>query len=107
VARWKLSKYKGITKTNSAVRSKLFISGLMMVGLAVLFFGLQLPLVYFWSIPFGIAGIIMMLVAPFLKESEGPISPPEGYVFCVFCGNLMPRDIKRCSVCNGVQPRES
>ncbi len=89
------------------MRSQLFVAGVMLIVLAVIFFALQLPLVFFWSVPFGIAGLIMVAVAPFLSESEGPVKPPEGYAFCAFCGNLIPSDAVRCSLCNGKQPRES
>lgn len=70
------------------------------------FFVLQLPFVYFWSIPFLIGGGIMMLASLFLSESGGPVKPPEGFRFCVYCSTPVPLDTERCTQCNGVQPRE-
>jgi hypothetical protein len=89
------------------MRSRLFFAGAMMLIFSAVLFVLQLPLVFFWSIPFGISGIIMMIVAPFLKESEGPVKPPDGYVFCVYCSNVISASATRCNYCNGKQPRES
>jgi len=68
-------------------------------------FVVQLPFLFFWSIPLVLGGGIMALVSFFLSEGEGPITPPPGYRFCVFCTSPVPVDAERCPRCNGLQPR--
>lgn len=70
------------------------------------FYLLELPLVYFWSVPFVIGGLLMMGVSYFLDEGAGPVQPPEGYRFCVFCSTPVLMGADRCTHCNGVQPKE-
>ena len=70
------------------------------------FYALQLPLVYFWSIPFVIGGGLMMLASLFLSETEGPVQPPTGFRFCPYCSTPVPLGAERCPHCNGVQPRD-
>jgi hypothetical protein len=68
-------------------------------------FVIQLPFLFFWSIPLVLGGGIMALASFFLSEGEGPITPPPGYRFCVFCTSPVPVDAERCPRCNGLQPR--
>ena len=88
------------------MRPQLFIGGLLIALMGVGFYALPLPLVYFWSIPFGIGGGIMMLASLFLPESGGPVKPPEGFSFCAYCSAPVPLAAERCPHCNGMQPRE-
>lgn len=88
------------------MRPQLFITGIMLIIVAILFYSLEIPFVFFWSIPFGISGLIMVIAAPFLKEAETRIKPPEGYRFCVYCSNTIPLESERCFYCNGKQPKE-
>lgn len=87
------------------MRSRLLISGMMTFALGLLLYILEIPLFFAWSIPFMIGGMIMALVSPFLRESEGPLQPPEGYTFCVFCSNLVKLGEERCNHCGGLQPK--
>ena len=89
------------------MRSQLLVGGLFVGLLGVGFYALQLPFVYFWSIPFGVGGVIMILVSFFLPESTGPLKPPEGFRFCVFCSTPVPLTSDRCPHCNGLQPKEA
>jgi hypothetical protein len=88
------------------MRSQLFAGGVLVVLLGVLFYAFPLPLVYFWSIPFAVGGGIMMIASFFMSESTGPIKPPEGFRFCVFCTNPVPVTSERCPKCDGLQPKE-
>jgi hypothetical protein len=88
------------------MRSQLLVGGTMIGLTGLAFFVLQIPFAYFWSIPFMIGGLIMAAVSPFLSESEGPVRPPEGYIFCVFCSVLLPAGTEKCENCGGHQPRE-
>jgi energy-coupling factor transporter transmembrane protein EcfT len=87
------------------MRPQLFAGGVLVVIMGAVFFVLAVPLAYFWSIPFMIGGVIMILVSFFLPEGEAPLAPPEGYRFCVFCSTPVPLDAERCPHCNGYQPR--
>jgi hypothetical protein len=87
------------------MRSQLFIGGILVAAMGVGFFALQLPILYFWGLPFAIGGAIMAIASFFLPESQGPVMPPEGYRFCVFCSTPVPLGAERCPHCNGVQPR--
>ena len=71
------------------------------------FYALRIPFLFFWSIPFAIGGLIMMVASFFLPETEGPVRPPEGHRFCVFCSTPVPVGDERCPHCNGLQPREA
>jgi hypothetical protein len=73
--------------------------------LGALLFVVQLPFLYFWSIPLVLGGVVMAVASLFLSEGEGPITPPPGYRFCVFCTTPVPVDAERCPRCNGLQPR--
>jgi hypothetical protein len=88
------------------MRPQLFAGGILVVGMGVVFFVLQLPFVYFWSLPFVIGGALMAIGSLFASPSPGPVTPPEGYRFCVFCSNPVPLASERCPRCNGMQPRE-
>jgi len=46
----------------------------------------------------------MCLVSLFMSESPGPVKPPTGFRFCVFCSTLVPTSSERCPQCNGIQP---
>src|SRR5439155_8672885 len=67
--------YKGIAEGKDGMRSQLLFAGSFAVVLGVLFYLLELPIVYWWSFPFIVGGGLMMLSSPFLKESEGPLTP--------------------------------
>lgn len=87
------------------MRSQLFLGGLMVALMGAGFYVLEIPLVYFWSLPFVIGGALMSVASWFMKESEGPVEPPEGYRFCVYCSTPVKLAAERCSHCNGLQPR--
>jgi len=81
------------------------VAGAMIMLLGAIFYLLQVPLVYFWSLPFLVGGGVMAVASLLMSESEGPVEPPEGYRFCVFCGTPVKLDADRCSHCNGFQPK--
>lgn len=87
------------------MRPQLFAGGLLVALTGGGFYLLEVPLLYFWSIPFAMGGAVMMAFSFFLPESPGPITPPEGHRFCVFCSTPVPIGDARCPHCNGVQPR--
>ena len=89
------------------MRPQLFIGGLLVALTGAGFYVLALPFVYFWSVPFGVGGALMMIASLFLPETEGPVKPSEGFRFCVFCSTPVPVTAERCPHCNGVQPREA
>ncbi len=86
------------------MRSQLLFAGAFAVVVGVLFYVLELPVVFAWSIPLIVGGGLMVLLSPFLKESEGPLTPPEGYRFCVFCSTPVALGTERCGHCGGRQP---
>jgi len=88
------------------MRPQLLVGGLLIAGMGAGFYLLQLPLVYFWSLPFGIAGIIMAIIGFFVAEREGTIQPPEGHKFCPFCSTPVMIGTERCPHCDGVQRTE-
>ena len=87
------------------MRPQLLIGGLLDALMGAGFFVLALPFSFYWSVPFGAAGLIMIVASFFLAETEGPVRPPEGFRFCPFCSTVVPFDAERCPHCNGVQPR--
>ena len=87
------------------MRSQLIAAGVMILLLGALFYLLQVPLVYFWSVPFAVGGGMMALAGLLVPESPGPVEPPEGYRFCVFCGTPVAIEAPRCPHCNGLQPK--
>jgi hypothetical protein len=89
------------------MRPQLFAGGLLVAVIGVSFYALQLPFVYFWSLPFVIGGGLMVAASFFVSASPGPITPPEGHRFCVFCSTPVPLSSERCPHCNGVQPKVS
>lgn len=70
------------------------------------FYALAIPLVYFWSVPFAVVGGLMVAVSFFLPETAGPVLPPPGFRFCVYCSTPVPQGAERCPQCNGAQPPE-
>ncbi len=88
------------------MRSQLLIGGVLVAAMGAGFYALELPLVYFWSVPFVIGGAMMAIASFFLPPSAGPLKPPEGYRFCVFCSTPVPLAAERCPHCNGLQPKE-
>jgi hypothetical protein len=86
------------------MRPQLLVAGLLTIGLGGLFYITALPLVYSWTLPFVIGGVLMITASPFLKETEGPVQPPDGYRFCVFCSNPVLLEAARCQHCGGLQP---
>ncbi len=89
------------------MRPQLLVGGLLVAATGGGFYVLQLPFVYFWSIPFAIGGAIMMGASFFMSESPGPIQPHEGFRFCPFCSTEVAIGAERCPHCNGLQPREA
>jgi len=87
------------------MRPQLLFGGLLVALMGVGFYVLALPFAYFWSIPFGAAGVIMIAASFFLSETEGPVQPPEGFRFCPYCSTAVSLSAERCPHCNGVQPR--
>jgi hypothetical protein len=88
------------------MRPQLFVGGLLVALLGAVFYVLPLPLAYAWGVPLAVAGGLMCLASFFVSESPGPVRPPEGFRFCVFCSNPVPITSERCPHCNGLQPRE-
>jgi hypothetical protein len=88
------------------MRPQLTVGGLLITLMGAGFYFLEIPLVYFWSIPFVVGGGLMMAASLFLSESSGPIAPPAGFRYCVFCSTPIPLGAARCQHCNGLQPRE-
>jgi hypothetical protein len=86
------------------MRSQLLVAGLLTIGLGALFYVTALPLVYSWSLPFVIGGVLMLVASHLLKESEGPVQPPPGHRFCAFCSTPVPFEAERCQHCGGLQP---
>ena len=87
------------------MRPQLLGGGLLVAAMGVGFYALQLPFVYFWSVPFMIGGAMMVVGSFFLPESSGPVQPPDGFNFCPFCATPVPIGAERCPHCNGVQRR--
>jgi hypothetical protein len=89
------------------MRPQLAVGGLLVALMGAGFYVLAIPLVYFWSVPFVAGGLIMMGASLFMSESPGPLSPPAGFRFCVYCSTPVPLASERCPHCNGIQPKES
>ena len=87
------------------MRSQLFVAGVLILAMGAAFYALQIPVVYLWSIPFMAGGGLMAAASLFLEESQGPVLPPEGYRFCLFCGTPVKMGVDRCPHCNGLQPK--
>ncbi len=58
-----------------------------------------------WGVISIAVGLLMVGVSFFVKERQGPIEPPEGYRFCVYCSTPVLLDAERCQRCNGLQPK--
>ena len=87
------------------MRPQLLFGGLLVALMGGGFYVLELPFAFFWSLPFGVAGVIMIAASFLLGETEGPVKPPEGFRFCPFCSTPVEVSSERCPHCNGVQPR--
>jgi hypothetical protein len=85
------------------MRSQLLVAGILVALMGAAFYLLQIPLVFFWSVPFVIGGGLMAVASAFLPESEGPVKPPEGYRFCPYCSTPVLLGEKRCQYCGGIQ----
>jgi len=85
------------------MRPQLLFGGLLVAAMGAGFYILELPFVYFWSLPFGIAGVIMVIIGFFAPEGQGPVQPPEGHRFCPFCLTPVQIGVERCPHCNGLQ----
>jgi hypothetical protein len=72
--------------------------------MGLLFYILELPFVFEWSIPFMLAGLVFLLIGALAKETTTHIEPPPGYNFCVFCGTAILIGTKKCDRCGGTQP---
>ena len=88
------------------MRPQLLVGGALVALMGAGFYVLQLPLVYFWSLPFAVGGGLMALASFFLSPTQGPVRPQEGFRFCVFCSTPVPLASDRCPHCNGLQPKE-
>ena len=89
------------------MRPQLLGGGLLVALLGEGFYALELPFVYFWSVPLAIGGGIMMLASLFLPETGGPVQPPAGFRFCPYCSAPVQLGAERCPHCDGVQPKEA
>lgn len=87
------------------MNSGLFFGGLMVALMGASFYFLEIPLVYFWSLPFVVGGGLMAFASPFVMERKGPVPPPEGYRFCAYCTELVKLGVERCPRCGGLQPQ--
>lgn len=87
------------------MRPQLLFGGVLVALMGLGLFVLALPFAYFWSIPFAVAGVIMIVGGFLLGETEGPVKPPEGFRFCPYCSTPVPLSSERCPHCDGVQPR--
>jgi hypothetical protein len=88
------------------MRPQLLVGGLFVALLGAVFYILPLPLTYAWSVPLVVGGGLMCLASFLLSESPGPVKPPEGFRFCVYCSAQVPIASERCPHCNGLQPKE-
>jgi len=88
------------------MRPQLLVAGVLVALTGGVFYVLEIPLVYSWSLPFLVGGALMAALSPFLSESQGSLEPPEGFRFCAFCSTPVPVSQERCTYCNGLQPRE-
>lgn len=88
------------------MRPQLLVGGLLVTGMGVGFYILQIPLVFFWSLPFAVAGVLMVVASFFVSASPGPIQPPEGFRFCPFCSTPVQIGAERCPHCDGLQRSE-
>ena len=87
------------------MRPQLLFGGILVALMALGLFVLGLPFAFFWSLPFGVAGVIMIAASFFHGETEGPVQPPDGFRFCPYCSTPVPLSSERCPRCDGVQPR--
>jgi hypothetical protein len=87
------------------MRPQLLFGGVLVALMGVGLFVIALPFAFYWSLPFGVAGVIMIAAGFILAETEGPVQPPEGFRFCPYCSTLVPLGSERCPHCDGVQSR--
>ena len=85
------------------MRPQLLGAGVLVMVFAGLLYILEIPLVFFWSIPFALGGAAMAGLSLVLPDSTGPVEPPEGYRFCPFCSSPVKVGATRCDHCNGIQ----
>ena len=92
------------------MRPQLFAGGLVLVLLGAVFYGVSLflgfLLFYAWSLTLAACGGLMCVASLFASKSQGPVRPPEGFRFCVYCSNPVPITSEKCPQCNGMQPKE-
>jgi hypothetical protein len=88
------------------MRPPLFGAGLLVMATGAGFYVLVLPIVSVWGVPMVIGGAVMSGAGLLLPEGRGPVQPPEGFRFCVFCTTPVPIASERCPHCNGLQPKE-
>lgn len=88
------------------MRTQLLAAGLFVIVVGAVFYVVPLPLTFAWSLPLLVAGGLMCLASFFMSESPGPVKPPAGFRFCVFCSALVPMGSERCDHCNGLQPAD-
>ena len=58
-----------------------------------------------WGIVTILTGLALSGIGVFANERSGPLEPPPGQTFCVFCSAVIPQDSPRCPQCNGLQPK--
>ena len=58
-----------------------------------------------WGIFSIVIGLAIAGLSILLKPGKGPIEPPEGHRFCLFCSTPVPNESERCPHCNGLQPK--
>jgi len=88
------------------MRTQLLAAGLFVAFVGGIFYAFPLPLTFAWSLTLLVGGGLMCLASLFMSESTGPVKPPPGYRYCVFCSTLVPASSERCPQCNGIQPQE-
>ena len=86
------------------MRSSLVVAGIFTAGLGVLFYVLEIPFVFSWSLPFMLGGIVFVAAGAIIADTSGSVDPPPGHVFCVFCEAPILVGTKKCERCNGTQP---
>jgi hypothetical protein len=84
------------------MRPQLFAGGLFALVTGGIFY---FTLFLYISVPLAVGGALMMAASFFLSEGPGPIAPPPGFKFCIYCATPVTLDSNRCPHCNGLQPK--
>jgi len=88
------------------MRTQLLAAGFFVALTGGIFYAFPLPLTFAWSLTLVVGGGVMCIASLFMSESPGPVKPPIGFRFCVFCSSLVPTSTERCPQCNGIQPQD-